>query len=89
MTPEAWGFFSANSLALIALLGQSIDTRKKAREVKDTLKERDEKIDTVIQNTIPISNGAIPGLVRDVAFIKDMFISIDRRVSKIEGKCDE
>lgn len=32
MTPEAWGFFSANSVALIALLGQQASLRKKVNQ---------------------------------------------------------
>lgn len=71
MSPEAWTFFTLQSTALFALVGKGIDSYKKEKKI--------------VKNTHSISNGAIPGLVTDVKFIKTLVVGLDDRVKKLES----
>jgi hypothetical protein len=79
MTPEAWTFFTADSLALIALVGKGIDSYIKEKSQKKEVEE-------IKQNTLPISNGAIPQLIDDIGMIKNLMISLDRRIGRLEER---
>ena len=79
MSPEAWTFFSVKTTGILALVGGQLAARGKA-------KERGKKLAKVEQNTLPVSNGAIPRLIEDVAFIRDVVISLDRRVGNLEDQ---
>lgn len=77
MSPEAWAFFSANSLALLALIGKAIDSYFKNRKA-------DAKQNVIIDQTKSVANGAIPSMRDDISFIRDVVTSLDKRVERLE-----
>lgn len=77
MTPEAWAFFSANSVALVGVLKEQLAAKKKANKGEKLLVK-------AVSNTNGISNGTMPQLITDVGDIKTLLVGIDQRVTALE-----
>lgn len=72
MSPPAWGFFTSISLALLGILGGQIRIMSKQRMAERIARR-------AVINTMPISNGFVKDLKRQLAYLQEtMDNHIDR-----------
>lgn len=73
LSPGAWGFFTADSIALIAVIGQQLDARRKINRTTNKVEEVSDKADVAAvaaklaaDNTRNVSNGFAIGVRSDL-----------------------
>jgi hypothetical protein len=63
VSPEAWGFFTSISLALIAMLSTQMRVLQKQRHAERLARR-------TVLNTIPISNGFVAEINRKLRYLQ-------------------
>lgn len=85
MSPEAWAFFSANSIALMTLIAQQLRLRRGQERVEHDASKAAESAIAAEANTTNVSNGFVGRMDRKLDRITDTV----EDVRKTQRKTDQ
>lgn len=88
MSPEAWSFFSANTLALIGIISEQLKARRKARVTVTDVQRASVHAKQAAANTRNISNGFAKGVRDDLSNLTRLVINLDERMTRVEEKVE-
>ncbi len=82
MSAPAWAFFSAITLALIALLREVVIARHKVDKVAETAQK-------AVDNTNNVANGYVRKQQSNFDTLFEMFADMDRKFDRLGDKVDD
>jgi len=81
VTPEAWTFFTTDSLALITIMGQQVANRAKLRQTRA-------RMEKVVRNTEKVGNGFVDTQASNFATLLAIVNRLDGKFDTMDEKLD-